>query len=136
MDRTELLSTLLPRLTPTPTSLPATEKYGRHYVHIQPKLNLVLTGPIIFYTNFNYISILIYNSTYNSINTFNKFCHTCKLRSRDSAVYIATSYGLDGRGFGVQVPVESKMFSSPCRPHRLLGHAQPIQRTPGASPGG
>jgi hypothetical protein len=33
-------------------------------------------------------------------------------RSRDSVVGIATSYGLDGRGVGVRVPVGSKMFFS------------------------
>jgi hypothetical protein len=38
-----------------------------------------------------------------------------------SAVGIATGYGLDDRGVGVRVPVESRMFSSPRRPHRLWG---------------
>jgi hypothetical protein len=33
--------------------------------------------------------------------------------SRDSAVGIATSYGLDDRGVGVGVPVESRILSSP-----------------------
>jgi hypothetical protein len=32
-------------------------------------------------------------------------------RSRDSAVGIATGYGLDDRGFGVRVSVGSKIFS-------------------------
>jgi hypothetical protein len=36
--------------------------------------------------------------------------------SRDRAVGIATSYGLDDRGVGVRVPVESRIFSSPRRP--------------------
>jgi hypothetical protein len=40
-------------------------------------------------------------------------------RSRDSVVGIATSYGLDDRGVGVRVPVESIIFSSPDRPDRL-----------------
>jgi hypothetical protein len=42
-----------------------------------------------------------------------------RLRSRDSSVGIATSYGLDDRGFGVRVPVGSRIFSSPNRPDRL-----------------
>jgi hypothetical protein len=40
-------------------------------------------------------------------------------RSRDSAVGIATGYGLDDRAVGVRVPVGSRIFSSPHRPHRL-----------------
>jgi hypothetical protein len=39
--------------------------------------------------------------------------------SRDSVVGIATGYGLDDRGVGVQVPVVSKIFSSPRRPDML-----------------
>jgi hypothetical protein len=39
--------------------------------------------------------------------------------SRDSAVGIATSYGLDDRGVGVRVPVGSRIFSSPDRPDQL-----------------
>jgi hypothetical protein len=38
-----------------------------------------------------------------------------------SAVCIATAYGLDDGGVGVQVPVGSRMFSSPHRPDRLWG---------------
>jgi hypothetical protein len=40
---------------------------------------------------------------------------------RVSEVGIATSYGLDDRGIGVQVPVGSRIFSSPRRPKRLWG---------------
>jgi hypothetical protein len=43
------------------------------------------------------------------------------MRSRDSVVGIATSYGLDDRAVGVRVPVVSRIFSSPRRPDRLLG---------------
>jgi hypothetical protein len=39
--------------------------------------------------------------------------------SRVSAVGIATGYGLDDRGVGVQVPVGSNIFSSPRRPDHL-----------------
>jgi hypothetical protein len=42
-------------------------------------------------------------------------------RSRDSVVGIATSYGLDNRGVGVQVHVGSRVFSSPRRPDQLWG---------------
>jgi hypothetical protein len=41
--------------------------------------------------------------------------------SRDSAVGIATGYGLDDRGVGVLVPVGSKIFYSPRRLDRLWG---------------
>jgi hypothetical protein len=42
-------------------------------------------------------------------------------RSRDSALGIATGYGLDDRGAGVRVPVGSRIFSSPPRLVRLWG---------------
>jgi hypothetical protein len=41
--------------------------------------------------------------------------------SRGSSVGIAPGYGLDDRGVGVRVPVESRIFSSPQRPDRLWG---------------
>jgi hypothetical protein len=41
--------------------------------------------------------------------------------SRHSSVGIATGYGLDDRGAGVRIPVESRIFSSPHRPDRLWG---------------
>jgi hypothetical protein len=41
--------------------------------------------------------------------------------SRDSAVCIATGYGLDDREVGVRVPVGSRIFTCPCRPDRLWG---------------
>jgi hypothetical protein len=47
-------------------------------------------------------------------------------RSLDSAVGIATGYGLDDRGVGVRVPAGSRIFSSSRRPDRLLGPTQPI----------
>jgi hypothetical protein len=42
-------------------------------------------------------------------------------RSRDSAVGIATGYGLEDQEVGVRVPVGSRIFSSPRRPVRLWG---------------
>jgi hypothetical protein len=41
--------------------------------------------------------------------------------SRDSAVGIATGYGLDGRGVGIRVPVGARIFSSPRRPDGFWG---------------
>jgi hypothetical protein len=41
--------------------------------------------------------------------------------SRDSAVGIATGYGLDDWGVGTRIPVGSRIFSSPRRPDRLWG---------------
>jgi hypothetical protein len=41
------------------------------------------------------------------------------LRGRDSSVDIATGYGLDDLGVGVEVPVGSRIFSSLRRPDRL-----------------
>jgi hypothetical protein len=38
---------------------------------------------------------------------------------RDSVFGIAAGYGLDDRGVGVRVPVESRFFCSPRRPDRL-----------------
>jgi hypothetical protein len=43
--------------------------------------------------------------------------------SRDSAVGIATGYGLGGRGDEVRVPVGARIFSMSFRP--LLGPTQP-----------
>jgi hypothetical protein len=41
--------------------------------------------------------------------------------SRDSAVGIATGYGLDDWEIGVRVPVGSRIITSPCLPDRLWG---------------
>jgi hypothetical protein len=46
---------------------------------------------------------------------------TSGLKSRDSAVGIATGYGLEDQGFGVRVPVGARIFTSPRRPDRLWG---------------
>jgi hypothetical protein len=59
------------------------------------------------------------------------------LKSRDSSVGIATSYGLDGRGIGVRVPVVVGIFLFSISSRPALGFTQPpIQWVPGAlSPG-
>jgi hypothetical protein len=41
--------------------------------------------------------------------------------SRDSSVGIVTGYGLDDRGVGVRVPVESRIFCTPRRPDTFWG---------------
>jgi hypothetical protein len=41
--------------------------------------------------------------------------------SPDRAVGVATGCGLDDREIGVRVPVESRIFISPCQPDRLWG---------------
>jgi hypothetical protein len=46
---------------------------------------------------------------------------TCSLVVQDSAVGIATGYGLGGRGVGVRVPVRVIFFSSPRRPDQFWG---------------
>jgi hypothetical protein len=43
----------------------------------------------------------------------------------DSAVGIATGYGLDDRGVGIRVPVVLRIFTSPSRPDRVWGSTQP-----------
>jgi hypothetical protein len=40
-------------------------------------------------------------------------------RSRDSAVGIAAGYRLDDGGVGIRVPVQPRIFTSPCRPDQL-----------------
>jgi hypothetical protein len=57
--------------------------------------------------------------------------------SRDSAVGIATRYRLDDRGVGVQVPVRSRIFSSPRRPDQLWSPPSLLSNgTGGYFPGG
>jgi hypothetical protein len=45
--------------------------------------------------------------------------YTTSIYRLDSAVGIATGYGLEGRGVGVQVPLRSRIVSSLCRQNRL-----------------
>jgi hypothetical protein len=52
-------------------------------------------------------------------------------RSRDSTVGIATSYGLDNRGVGVQDSVGLRTFSSPVSWPDLGPTQPPIQWIPG-----
>jgi hypothetical protein len=62
---------------------------------------------------------------YNVILFANKefkyiYIYTC------SVVTITTVYGMNDRETGVRVPVESRIFTSPCRPDRFLGPPNPL----------
>jgi hypothetical protein len=58
-------------------------------------------------------------SPYHSVIRFNIIL--APTRSRDSAVGIATGYGLDDQGVGVRVPVGTRIFTSLCPPNQLWG---------------
>jgi hypothetical protein len=45
--------------------------------------------------------------------------HLGAIKSWDSVVSIVTGYRLDDQGIRVQVPVGSRIFTSPCLPDRL-----------------
>jgi hypothetical protein len=69
------------------------------------------------------------------IIVFNNF-HAHK-QKKDSAVGIATGYGLDDGGVGLRVSVGSRMFSFPRRSYRLWGHPASYPMGTGVSfPGG
>jgi hypothetical protein len=69
------------------------------------------------------IIVVYYCSSDALYSAFLTFHHTTGY-TRDIAVGIATSYGLDGRGVGVRVPVGSIIFCSQRRPDRLWGIAR------------
>jgi hypothetical protein len=56
----------------------------------------------------NYEKLLLLKPKYAAISDM--------IRSQDSAFGIATGYGLDDQGVGAQVPVGSRIFSSPRHP--------------------
>jgi hypothetical protein len=58
------------------------------------------------------------------------------LRNRGDAVGIAADYGLDDRGAGVRVPVESRTFTSQYRPDQFWGPASYRMGIRGSFPGG
>lgn len=61
----------------------------------------------------------------------------CFLVSRDSSVGIQTTYGLDGRGVGVRVPVRERFFTFTRLAERLWGpHSLLSNGYRGPSPGG
>jgi hypothetical protein len=83
----------------------------------------------IWGTIYTDIDTLSYPQTFcpvtSSTVTHRKHCHHSVLcltkMSRDSAVGIATAYGLEDRGVEFRVPLGSRIFSSPRRPDRLWG---------------
>jgi hypothetical protein len=58
---------------------------------------------------------------YYSLSVVNMYIVFSFTESRDSAVGIATGYGLDDQRVGVRVLVGARIFASPCRPDRLWG---------------
>jgi hypothetical protein len=76
--------------------------------------------------DFRYERLLTWRRTSASIcssseQMMEQYFKTDDNQHNDSSVGIATSYGLEGRGVGVRVPVWSRIFSSPHRPNRLWG---------------
>jgi hypothetical protein len=63
---------------------------------------------------------LIVKNIQRQVDTEVLFLTIFFIRGRDSAVGIETSYGLDDRGVGVQVPVGSRIFSTSVGIVRLL----------------
>jgi hypothetical protein len=57
----------------------------------------------------------------DSVNLIIFACLLPTFKNRDSAVGIATGYGLDDQGVGVRIPVGARIFTSPCLPDRLWG---------------
>jgi hypothetical protein len=80
--------------------------------------------------HFAWTHALCQNSDTLYILKYPTFCYAVKLIedhilfvwSRENSAGIATGYGLDDRGFGVQVPVGSRIFSSPCSLDWLWAH--------------
>jgi hypothetical protein len=66
-----------------------------------------------FLLEFDYLRHEVFFLAYTSAS------HIFACRRRDSVVGIETGYGLDARGVGVRVPVESRIFSSPRLADRL-----------------
>jgi hypothetical protein len=64
---------------------------------------------------------------------FKEISVAAKIGDWDSAVGIATGYGLDGRGIGVRVPVGAIFYSSSRPPDRLGPTRPPIQWVSGTA---
>jgi hypothetical protein len=85
--------------------------------------------PSFYHSNYTWHRVKLWNSlcsflqppVTSSLFGPNILLSCSQTRSRDSVVCIATGYGLDDPGFGVLVPVASRISSSPRRPDRLWG---------------
>jgi hypothetical protein len=66
---------------------------------------------------------------------FFKVGYNLFLGSQDNTVDIGTVYGLDDGNVGVRVPVEARIFISPCHPDRVQPTSYPMG-TGGSFPGG
>jgi hypothetical protein len=86
---------------------------GTYCIHLQGS-----SVPTFLYKTPLFRLILLYLSSFTS---FMLFDFRYAIRSAYRVVGIATGYGLDDRGVGVRVPVGSRIFSSPHRPHQLWG---------------
>jgi hypothetical protein len=92
-------------------------KFGKEFLHNLNRLGSALWIDLVW-------SLLFFNpGTPNSWVTEQREYPSVQayIRSRDSVVGIATSYGLDDRGVRVRVPVGSRIFSSTNRPYQLWG---------------
>jgi hypothetical protein len=88
----------------------------------------------LYQTQLEYCSIITLESQ-ASLNSLNLVLYSYSWIG-DSAVGIATDYGLDKRGVGVRVPIGSRIFSMSSRP-ALVSIQPPIQWVPrGSFPGG
>jgi hypothetical protein len=85
-------------------------------------MDVLLEYESIMITNRQKLSVLIrVHQTVSHIHTY-IYLHTYTLyRRRDNAVGLATGYGLDDRGIGVLVQVESRIFSSSRHANQFWG---------------
>jgi hypothetical protein len=97
----------------------STDKFSAQYIRVPlnwhvKESNERLKKIYIYYSDSNFYIIMKYSLYFAQV--------MCTNRSRGSVVGIATGYGLDDRGVGVRVPVESIIFSSPRHPDRYGVH--------------
>jgi hypothetical protein len=102
-------------------------RHDRVLCNVSQKVkNNIFSRPnyIYSYVNLYICNTLISNPLKNLSKLFVKIYvinYWKLIRSQDSAVSIATGYGLDEQGIGIRVPVGPRIFSTPRRPDRLWG---------------
>jgi hypothetical protein len=107
-------------------------------IHVSEILRFSIIGPSDRTSSVHPITGLHYHAFLQEVDQ-TKLCHTSQAESliyettyrismifgicvsRDSVVGIATCYGLDDQGVGVEVPVGVRIFTCPNRPDRLWG---------------